>query len=615
MKSLISLLAIFILALSSLIAKPVDSHTAKIVGGNFLKYKTGLSAAQSDINLTLVYTSTSTLTDPSMAEPVACFYVFNFANGFVIVSGDDVVRPVLGYSHERSFRTENMAEAVAKWLEGYKSQIRYAIMHDLQPDQEIINAWAELKGGDLEFQEHQNRSSVPALVQTQWDQPAPYNELCPGGSVTGCVATAMAQIMKYWNYPEKGQGFHSFNHENYGTVSANFGSTTYQWGSMPNSIVSSNNAIATLMYHCGVSVDMGYTPEVSGAWVIENSPTPGACSEYAFKTYFGYDNSLQGIERVNYSDAQWETVLKTELDASRPVMYDGFGNGGGHAFVCDGYDTNDFFHFNWGWSGYYDGYFETSALNPGGTGTGGGTGGYNSGQQAIIGIKPPGGGGTTSYTLNLYGNLNASSTNIYYGQGFSVETNIWNAGTTNFSGDYSAVVFDYNYNFVEFMEIKTNWTLDAGYVYTDGISFSTSGLLSMLPGTYYVAVFFRPTGGEWSIVGDGDYLNLVQIDVTNANAIELYSAMSISPGTTLTQGSPASVNLNILNNGVFTFEGTYSVDLYDLNGDWVENIGQFTESNGLPAGYLYLEPYLTFATPSVEAEPGTYLVAVTHQWS
>ena len=108
----------------------------------------------------------------------------------------------------------------------------------------------------------------------------------------------MAQIMKYCNHPQTGQAFHSFNHENYGTVSANFGSTTYQWGNMPNVVTSSNNAVATLMYHCGVSVDMAYTPEVSGAWVIENSPTPEACSEYAFKNYFGYDPTLQDLPQV-----------------------------------------------------------------------------------------------------------------------------------------------------------------------------------------------------------------------------------------------------------------------------------------------------------------------------
>ncbi|HZV70683.1 MAG TPA: thiol protease/hemagglutinin PrtT [Saprospiraceae bacterium] len=606
MKFLLSLLSFLLISLLPLHAKQVDLTTAKIAGSNFIYYKTDSPNLNQGEELKLIYTSASS--DGSTIY----FYVFNFNNGFVIVSGDDCVLPVLGYSNEKEFRVKPMVSSMTKWLENYKAQIRYAIVNHLPATTEITNSWEELKGNNGTIHPSTSRNSVDPLLQTTWDQPSPYNALCPGGSVTGCVATAMAQIMKYWNYPATGQGFHSFNHNNYGTLSANFGSTTYQWGSMPNSISSSNNAIATLMYHCGISVDMEYSPESSGAWVIENSPTPEANSEYAFKNYFSYDNSLHGIQRENYSDAQWENLLKTELNASRPILYDGFGNGGGHCFVNDGYDNNDFFHFNWGWSGYYNGYFESSALNPGGTGTGGGTGGYNNNQEVVIGIKPPAGGGTGGSALELYDDLQASSGTIYYGNAFEVTTNIWNNSTANFSGDYGAGVFDAELNFVDFIEIKTGWSLSAGNVYIDGITFATNGLFSMLPGDYYVAVFSREAGGDWSIVGNGGYENLLEITVINSNDIELYSDMEVYPGTTLTQGEAASVNLNILNDGISTFTGTYSVDLYDLNGTWVEAIGEINEPNGLPAGYLYLDPFLTFSTNAIGAEPGTYLLALTH---
>lgn len=610
MKNLLSLFALILISFANLNAKPVDLATAKKAGLNFLRHKTTSPEFDKISDLTLVFKAASS------DELTVYYYVFNTPDGFVIVSGDDCVLPILGYSDEKAFRTTNMVPSLRKWLDSYKAQIRYAIHHNLPPTAEIIQAWEELKGNLDINAPVDNRNSVDPLVQTKWDQPAPYNELCPEGSVTGCVATAMAQIMKYWNHPETGQGFHSFDHDNYGTLSANFGSTTYQWSAMPNSVTNSNNAVATLMYHCGVSVDMGYSPEVSGAWVIQNSPTPEANSEYAFRTYFGYDNTLQGIQRKDYSDAQWESTLKAELDASRPILYDGFGNGGGHAFVCDGYDNNDFFHYNWGWSGYYDGYFETSALNPGGTGTGGGTGGYNSGQEVIIGIKPAngGGGGSMATTLQLYDAL-YMPTNIGYGAAFELSTNILNAGNVDFSGDYAAAVFDQDFNFVDFIEVKTGWTLTAGYVYTGGITFSSPGSFSFLPGTYYAAVFYRKPGEEWTIIGNGDYQNLAQFEISYANAIELYSAMTISPGTVLERGKPASVNFNILNDGLFTFTGTYSVDLYDLNGNFVEHIGEITEGAGLPPGYLYLEPFLTFSTPSVTADPGTYLLAVTHQWA
>jgi hypothetical protein len=135
----------------------------------------------------------------------------------------------------------------------------------------------------------------------------------------------------------------------------------------------------------------------------------------------------------------------------------------------------------------------------------------------------------------------------------------------------------------------------------------------MLPGSYYAAVFFRPAGGEWSIVGNGDYYNLVEIEVLNINDIEVYSEMELVPNGTWTRGQPASVFVNILNNGNETFYGTYSVDLYDLNGEWVENIGEVNEPNGLMPGYLYLDPFLNFTTPNLNAEAGTYLLAVTHR--
>ncbi|HEX5111431.1 MAG TPA: T9SS type A sorting domain-containing protein, partial [Saprospiraceae bacterium] len=263
------------------------------------------------------------------------------------------------------------------------------------------------------------------------------------------------------------------------------------------------------------------------------------------------------------------------------------------------------------------GYFETAALNPDGLGTGGGTGSYNDGQQCIIGVKPKdgGGGGGNAYSLNLYDYLSIPSTNIYYGNAFSVSTNIWNTGTTNFAGDYCAAAFDENLNFVDFVEIKEGWSLGPNNIYTDGITFSTNGLLSMLPGTYYIAVFYRETGGNWSIVANGEYLNILEVYVINPNAIELYSDIVVSPSTTVIQGKPMNVNLNILNDGFNTFFGSYSVDLYDLSGNWVENIAEINEFNGLPSGYIYLDPYLTFSSISVDAEPGTYLLALSHTWN
>jgi len=591
-------------------AKSVDSISAKAIAEAFLVQHVN----QTNLKLRLVFqgdlvSPSSIPTTQSQENPL--FYIFNSGNnnGFVIVAGDDNALPILGYSTSGTFDKDLLPPNFRKWLEDYKKEMDYIITNKILATDEIRDEWSSLTKGKTVS--HKTSSAVLPLLTTTWNQSPFYNALCPGGSVTGCVATAMAQIMNYWEYPATGTGFHSYNEDNYGTLSANFGATNYQWSSMPNNVTSPNTAVATLMYHCGVSVDMDYSPTVSGAYVISAQSPVTHCSEYAFTTYFGYDNSVQGVKRANYTASAWKQLLKDELDAGRPIEYAGYGSGGGHAFVCDGYDNNDYFHFNWGWGGYNDGYFLIGALNPNGTGTGGGTGGYNSGHQAVIGIKPP--TGVPTFNMKLYDYVTPSSSTLNYGQAFSITTNIWNDGSNNFSGDYCAAVFDNNANFIDYVEVKTGWSLNAGYIHTNGITFSTTGLLSMLPGTYHVGIYYRPTGGNWSYVSDYNlFTNFIQVNVTNSNAIELNSSLNLNPGFTFTQGQPASVNLNILNNGSSTFYGTYSADLYALDGSWVEGIGTITESNGLPAGYTYASPYLTFSTTSINANPGTYYLAMTH---
>ncbi len=600
-----------------LVAIPVGLEDARRVGQLFLKHHSNLTLTEDQ--LSLVYQSEGYL-ETSPANPIIYFYVFNLnPQGFILISGDDVVQPILGYSLEGTFTTGNMAPSVEKWLGSYRDQIRDMIQSHAEASPEIQQAWMRYQHSTSESTPSLNRNVSP-LLQTQWNQSPHYNALCPGGSVTGCVATAMAQIMKYWNYPAMGSGFHSYNHDSYGTISANFGNTTYDWGSMPNVVNSPNIAVATLNFHCGVSVDMQYSPQVSGAFVIENSPTPQACSEYAFKTYFGYKPTLQGVERANYSESQWINLIKSELDASRPILYAGFGSGGGHAFVCDGYDNSGFFHFNWGWAGAYDGFYSINALNPSGTGTGGGTGGYNSGHQAVIGIEPPdgqggggGGGNSQSYDLGLYNYVTPSANTIYYGGSFSITTNIVNNGNTTFNGDYCAAVFDVQSNFIDYVSILSNYSLQSGYTYNNNLVFSSNGLFSMLPGTYYIGIFYRPSGGNWMAVGDNaGYVNIAQIEVINPNDIELNSTIQVSGGTTVVQGQPISVTLNIANAGWNTFYGQYGVGLYNLDGTFVELINTYTESQGLPSGYTYLAPYLTFASSAIQAPAGTYLLAVQH---
>ena len=601
---LIGLLTVFTL---TTFAKQVDENTAKQVGQIFLTTRKNSQTLSAGTTLNLVYTSKSKANSSIVPmQATIYYYVFNSGtSGFVMVSGDDIVTPILGYSTNGTFDPNNIPPNAAKWFEGYKNQIRFAIENELKSTEEIKREWQNLINGVKADNETRATSSVSPLIQTKWDQSTFYNASCPSGSLTGCVATAMAQIMKFWSYPTQGTGFYSYNHPNYGTLSANFGSTTYQWGSMPNMVISSNSAVATIMYHCGVSVDMNYSPQFSGAaGAVKVAP--------ALKNYFGYPTSVSVKERSSYTNSQWISLLKQELDAGRPMYYEGVGTGSGHAFVCDGYDNNDFFHFNWGWSGEADNYYNINALNPTQLGAGAGLGSYNSNQKIVSGIQPP--SGTQTFNMGLYNSVTPSANPLYYGNAFTITTNIANNGTNTYNGDYCAAIFDDDYNFVDYVETKTGYTLQGGYAYTNNLVFSSTGIFGMLPGTYYVGIFYRPTGGNWIIVSNsGSYTNMRQMTVINPSNIELNSTMTVSPSTILTQGQSASVNLNIVNDGTTTFTGQYQVNLYKLDGSFVQTINTVNESNGLPSGYTYQSPYLTFSTSSITAPPGTYLLAAVHK--
>ena len=376
--------------LSHLNAKIIPESSAKLVAANFLNNQ---FKKQESVQLELSYTSTKN--SGSGANITPCFYVFNVLNGdgFVMVSADDNIEPILGYSTEKDFDDNNIPSNVENWLKQSNEQIAIVIEQKLTST--VANAkWHNLLTNQISA-EKVSPTAVKPLLQTIWNQNPYYNDMCPLDNnvrtVTGCVATAMAQAMKYWNYPTTGTGSRSYTAGNYGVQSVNFGTTTYNWANMPNAISSANSDIAKLMYHCGVAIEMNYGTAAnggSGAYVDGSAPS----AEHALKTYFGYSTSLQFKNKSSYAtDALWLNVIKNELIAARVVIYQGFAsdNSSGHCFVADGFDVNNFIHFNWGWGGSYDGYFSVASLIPSGSGTGGGAGNYTSNQGALIGLKPP----------------------------------------------------------------------------------------------------------------------------------------------------------------------------------------------------------------------------------
>jgi hypothetical protein len=303
----------------------------------------------------------------------AVYYVFNIQNnqGFVLIAADDNVFPILAYSFEgRMEQHKETVPPVEEFLINYQNEIVYIIEKQELATQEITETWNRYASEDFEMQTLQ---TVGPIIETKWDQGFPYNSLCPGGSVTGCVATAMAQIMRYYKHPNIGTGSNTYYHSSYGYLTADFGATTYNYANMPLSPTSSNNDVATLNFHCGVSVEMNYSPYGSSASTAY-APTP-------FKSNFGYSTTTSYESRDNYTDIQWKILLRAEHMNYRPVMYRGSGSGG-HAFICDGFQYPHHFHFNWGWGGSYDGYFYLTSLNPGSS--------YNftTGQGGILDLYP-----------------------------------------------------------------------------------------------------------------------------------------------------------------------------------------------------------------------------------
>lgn len=416
---LCSLVSIYILLFSYQVnSAPVSLQTAKTVAENFFKQN---SASK---NVVAVLKETKRENANSKSFYNVDYFIFDITGdlkGFVIVAGDDIIVPILAYSTEGNFVTPDKSVGVGDWLNDAAMEIADAVKNKIEPNTEIKNQWAAYINGNEYL--IGSRTSVSPLILTHWNQSPYYNDLCPFDAgqnelcVTGCVATTMAQIMKYWNYPLHGTGSDSYG-STYGTLSANFSATNYHWENMPFAIGAPNFDIAQLMSQCGISVYMNYSPTGSGAYVIGGHPS----AQYSFVNYFGFNSStIQGVQKSAYTSVAWTNLLKAELNAGRPVEYDGYGPNGGHTWVCDGYDANSLLHMNWGWGGADDGYFNTLNLSAGGTN-------FNNGQEALIGIQPPSRAHVIAFTSNNYTCPNDTVTLTAIGSGVN-STYFWQPTT------------------------------------------------------------------------------------------------------------------------------------------------------------------------------------------
>jgi len=500
------------------------------------------------------------------AEP---YYVFNIGDGqgFVLVSGDDRISPILGYADKADFDAEQLPVNVKAWLDDYAAQIN-----------------ALQTGKTAAARRIAPPSVIAPLLSTTWDQGAPYNALCPvdptnsKSSLTGCVATAMAQVVNYHRHPAATTAtIPGYVSESRNIACSALQPTTIDWDAMLDDYSGSYSsrqavAVATLMKLCGYSTKMDYTSDESGTQ-----------SEYvavALRNYFDFDAYTRLEYRMAYTSEAWEQAIYEELKANRPVYYSGSSIGGGHAFVVDGVDKDGLFHVNWGWGGYFDGYFSLSLLNPesnSGAGASSSNDGYSFDHRAIFDAQPNQGHEAISLPFTLYylgvngqTTFNRTSINEDF-KGLSFEFSLYNMTGETHTTDVLLAIFDKDENYVNSVPIfDVEFEFYQGYYHAQAYDIDLgSGLTD---GTYYLMLANNTDGIDDYLTCVGSYQWKLKAVVSNN-------------GSTLTLSSPVQ-NLK----GSLAIVGTAVVNEMATLRATVENQGTdfndiiFLEYNGKRVG-------------------------------
>ena len=371
MHRIISLLSLILIAFA-VSAAPVERQTAIIAGTHFMQQQ-GLIKSSDQLTPYEL---------PLTIDAGNSLYIFNIGtNGFVIVSADDRCYPILGYSMNGAFDIDKAPTNMLSWLKDCAASIEEGIHANAPENKYTLKLWNDL------LQDPQSIPSAPKsndyLLTSTWEQGSGYNNYCPvmNGQhvVVGCVATAMAQIIRYYGMPRRGFGKKSYLHSVYGVLAVNFDTTEYDYSLMPDRIRRSSSAeqkdmVSRLCYHCGITVNMEYqhAGHTSGSGAHTHN-VPEAL------TYFGYTEAKHYTRRTVNNDSLWRAMILNEIDNRRPIEYSGFDNEGGHAFVLDGYNNQNQYHFNWGWGGYADGFYTLTTMV-----------GFTNNHEMVINIYPSG---------------------------------------------------------------------------------------------------------------------------------------------------------------------------------------------------------------------------------
>jgi hypothetical protein len=597
MKRVISL-AVFLLLFAAIaaVAKEVDPDRAFRIASGFVSNRDALRSASS---LRLVYKAVVRTDSGLRADGSPLFYIYNVEHegGFVMISGDDRTLPIFAYSDNGRFQADSMPDNLKNWLKFYENEISSAIARSTAPSAEIRKAWDELSDGTV-----RTASPIVLLPTAAWDQTMPYNNLCPVDSgeraLAGCVATAMGILMKYHQWPEKGKGSNAYiTPSRQISLSADF-NVAYDWANMPDTYsrrwtLEQENAVATLIYHCGVAANMDYTRDGSGttSWDAANALT----------TCFGYDKGACMVYRNLYTAAEWDDLIQQELNERRPLLYGGATkNDEGHLFIVDGYNSQNYYHINWGWSGLANGYYLLSSPEPQWQGAGGSKDGegYAFEQDAIIGLKKT----TNSRSLpnhefyflednvldeelfQTYG-LSTDAEMITPGKPFKLRFSfIFDYGRRDFDGNMGFFVADANGKRKIELEVFPN-TLEANYVLYDNEG-ETYTITEEVEKGDKIRMYYNSIGNEWKPVrGTGKTVVELPVGVPIETPVEdpvetpVEDPVEEPPITSLeplTETPAASVQISVSRDGsaveILSAEDDplKTVRLFDLSGRLTE---------------------------------------------
>jgi hypothetical protein len=549
------------------ISKPISSEEAKEIAMQHNLQMNKYSIELQDPSAYKLIASSHDIFSKATKNPT--FYIYNFPQkGWVIVAGDDIARPVLAYSKDASYGLENLHDNAKYWLEVYDLAISEAIKQGTPQSEKIANEW-------LMARNPKKRTSlldevIPPLIKTKWGQESPYNNLCPYDedekkrTLTGCVATTMAQIMKYWDFPVNGIGEKTYGHGQYGKLHANFENTTYDWENMTNEYNQNSTkeeikAVATLMYHCGVALSMHYGVETSGTeehYIVSS-----------LKTYFMYDNSIKLIHRSDYDDNTWTNILKKNLDNNQPMPYAGEANAIRHSFICDGYDTDGRFHFNLGWNGNSNGYYYIDGIT---------NLELNLKQNAIINIKPV---EEFRPQISLLKPLELKQEIVYQNSTLKINANIINNKSESFSGSISLRLFDAGDNFVmtvaeqEIDNLEPNKPIE--------ITFETDPLFNLYAGKYYVKLYHKHDILNSWLLSSGHNKLVLDVKKTNTGSkLSLYSLPTLSTYQVY-KGDSIKAIASFINTSEEDFTGIISALIYDEKGTMIKELASYNVTKAI----------------------------------